>query len=80
MVNCACISSCFNCLQAFIQFPGVRSAKANQEYVVTRILDSLKTIALLADGDDPLVIDYDKMEPGELATCFNQLEVHMQQA
>lgn len=38
------------------------------------MLESLKTIALLADGDDPSAVE-DELYPGELEMCFKQLEV-----
>jgi len=61
--------------QAFIQFTGAKAAKENQEYVIVRLLDSLKTLSLLATGDDNSITDLIPAKPGELATSFNRLQV-----
>ena len=41
------------------------------------MLDALKTIALLADGEDPDSIEYGQgpVQPGEVATNFKLFEV-----
>ncbi len=66
---------CILLLQAFIQFPGAKTAQENQEYVVLRLLDSLKTLSLLATGDESSFTDIIKAEPGVLAVCFKNFKV-----
>lgn len=63
--------------QAFIQFPGLKSAAENQEYVITCVLDALNTLSLLADGEDPSnnTFGIGKPAPGEIVVAFKEFEV-----
>ena len=53
------------------------SAEENRDYVITQMLEALRTISLLADGEDPDNLDFGigRATPGELATNFSQFEV-----
>ena len=64
-------------MQAFIQFPGLKSAAENQEYVITCMLDALNTLALLADEEDPSnnTFGFGKPVPGETIVAFKEFEV-----
>ncbi len=44
--------------QAFLQHPDAQSAEENHDYIIIRMLEALKTIALLADGEDPDEAEY----------------------
>ena len=69
--------SLYSHCQAFLQHPDVKSAEENRNYVITRLLDALKTISLLADGVDPETLEYGvgPIGPGEIITAFTQFEV-----
>lgn len=64
-------------MQAFLHTPTVKAAEENRDFIIEGMLKSLKTLSLLADGEDPLAIDTEtgKMEPGELVASFANLEV-----
>ena len=64
-------------MQAFIQFPGLKSAAKNQEYVITCMLDALNTLARLADGEDPTdnTFGIGKPAPGAAVVAFKEFEV-----
>ena len=53
------------------------SAEENRDYVITQMLEALRTISLLADGEDPDNLEFGigRATPGELATNFSQFEV-----
>ena len=53
------------------------SAEENRDYVITQMLEALRTISLLADGEDPDNLEFGigRATPGELATSFSQFEV-----
>lgn len=55
----------------------MKAAEENRDFIIEGMLKSLKTLSLLADGEDPLAIDTEtgKMEPGELVASFANLEV-----
>lgn len=61
------------CFQAFLQCP---ETKANQEYVITRILDALKTLSLLAYGEEP-EISNGNFTDGEMFKIFQEFEVSL---
>ena len=65
--------------QAFLQHPEEKSAEENRDYVITRMLEALKTISLLADGEDSDNLEYGvgATTPGKLATSFSEFKVHI---
>ena len=86
-VNCHCANHYFlyNCshnllfqsAQAFLQHRDLKWAEENRDYVITGMLEALKTIALLADGEDPDSIEYGMgpIQPGEVITNFRKFQV-----
>ena len=68
-------------MQTLLQFPSLASAEANKNYVVSRMVEALKAIAELADGENPANIHF--LPVGEkkqrLEQCFEELEVRIDQ-
>lgn len=67
---------CF-CSQAFLQHPTVKAAEENREFVIEGMLKSLRTLSLLADGEDPFMAGSEMGRPqqGELVASFSNFEV-----
>ena len=55
----------------------MKAAEENREFIIEGMLKSLKTLSLLADGQDPTVIGSDMATPseGELVSSFATFEV-----
>ena len=68
-----------NILQAFLQNPKIKAAEENREVIIEGMLRSLKTLSLLASGDDPFATEKSqtaaRFQPGELGASFESLEV-----
>lgn len=72
MVFIACHKS--HTPQAFLHHPTVKAAEENREVIIEGMLKSLKTLSLLADGEDPFT-EMGKPHPGDLVTSFSNFEV-----
>lgn len=64
-------------MQAFLHNPTVKAAEENREVIIEGMLKSLKTLSLLADGDELFVsgTEAEKPHPGDLVTSFSNFEV-----
>jgi hypothetical protein len=68
-------------VQAFLHNPASKSAEENREIIIEGMLKSLKTLCLLADGNDPLQGEGERRawsQQGELLTSFSNFEVRRQ--
>ena len=68
-------------MQAFLHNPTVKAAEENREMIIEGMLKSLKTLSLLADGDDDSLCLGDEVgwtQPGEVVTSFSNFEVRGQ--
>lgn len=64
--------------QAFLHDPAVKPAEENREFIIDGMLQSLKTLSLLADGEDPAAIESHAMgmpAEGDLVASFANFEV-----
>lgn len=55
----------------------MKAAEENREFIIEGMLKSLKTLSLLADGEDPTTIQSGMAAPkeGNLVTSFTNFEV-----